>query len=313
MDFEINRGICADRVASVALGRSPGCYIYGRAGIGKSKCAKDKMAQLGVEYIEHKGSMTGLGFFDTLQDHPDKIHLFDDMEAILSDAKGQVFVRAATESTDSAERFAPRLVKYKTKKSTEQFCFTGGLVMLGNIPPGMGHVDRAIDSRLQPIEYEISDEEAKAIIWSMAETSLIVTCPEARKEVAEFVIETCEKCGERLNPRHFEKALKERKGHDEGICSSDWRDLVRTNIRGRIERANYASKAMTDEAKLQLIIGLQAIPNDKERIKVWVERTKREVATYYRWLKKARDKGMIPPRGSQDIEPDFGADDADAA
>src|SRR4051794_29818360 len=66
------------RVRSVAFGRTPGLFVHGTGGIGKSYTVLGELDRLKAEYRLHNGQMTGRGLYEALAEAPDAVHVLED-------------------------------------------------------------------------------------------------------------------------------------------------------------------------------------------------------------------------------------------
>ncbi len=292
--YRRRREVALALVEAVAHGRSAGCYLWGRAGIGKSFSVRERLDKLGVRYEAHGGHMTGLGLFDSLAAKPNTIHVLDDLELLLRDRTAQAIIRQAGWTTDATAngKVAPRMVEYRTKTTAQRIEFCGGLVMLGNSPPGDSPILAAVASRLEPIQYDLADEEVVAAVreWAGQERGGVTAA--ARTEVAEFLFDLCAKHDIRPDFRMWENAVRKRQQWDAGHSAVDWREVVAATVQGEIRLRGFKPKKLRVEEEIQLVVSIDTMP-ERARLERWRERTGKSDSTYWRRRSMAVERGLL--------------------
>lgn len=77
--------IIRDRVQGVAEGYTNGLYLWGEGGTSKSFTVEGTLQKLGRPNILTNSRLTGKGLFQLLHDHPDLVHVLEDVETMFSD------------------------------------------------------------------------------------------------------------------------------------------------------------------------------------------------------------------------------------
>jgi len=159
-------GLIRDRVRAVALRYNTGLFLFGEGGSGKSYAVRGELDSLGTSWLLHNSAMSAAGLFEALQDLPDIVHVFEDMEHLYSDKKVVGYLRSATWGDENNHN---RIVTRTIHKSRESFEFTGGIIILSNLPLGEIASLKALASRLNPAEFNPTEGEKQALMWKIAE------------------------------------------------------------------------------------------------------------------------------------------------
>lgn len=159
--LEKRLALIRDRVRSVALRYNTGFFLFGAGGSGKSHAVRGELESLGTRWVLHNSSMSAAGLFDTLHDLPDHVHLFEDMEQLYADKKAVGFLRSATWGDENMRN---RIVTKTIHKDRVTFEFTGGIIILSNLPLGEIASLRALATRLNPAEFNPTEGEKQALM-----------------------------------------------------------------------------------------------------------------------------------------------------
>lgn len=307
--LEEKQRLLRDQVLGVAKAYSTGLYLHGPAGHGKTHAVVGLLASRKAAFEHHKGHVTPGGLIDTLGERPDAIHVYDDVSEILKHKVALQVLLAALGRPAGVKESDPdaflRRVKYKRQGRERVLDFTGGVIALSNLPLPKNEVAGAFASRIDVMNYRLSDEEAAALMLDIAakghrDQRGRSLPPEACREVAEFVIAESIKAERPFDLRDLtHKGLPKRLQHDNGDAECHWHQLLRAALRQRFD-ASPTAPDLPDSPKLlakdQLVeIAAEiAATNDRgegARLAEWAARTGRGGRTYYRYLGKAKGQG----------------------
>lgn len=230
--------VLRDRAASVAYGRTPGAYIFGSGGIGKSHTILEELRRLDVSFRHFNSRMTGRGLFDALKQCPDEVHLLEDIEPLIRDkaAVGVLLSALWGDYRNPAGRIE-RLVTWQTYTQQMSFVFTGGIIMTGNREfPNSSEVN-AIKTRIACEHVTVSDSEIAAMMRNLALQGYDAgdenLAPEDCLTVCEYLIETSRGLNRPLDMRVLFNAYQDYLQWSECQAGCDWRDLVAGRLKER--------------------------------------------------------------------------------
>jgi hypothetical protein len=283
-----------DRVRAVAFKHSHGFFLYGSGGSGKSFTVTSELNNLGTRWQLHNSSMTAAGLFETLQAHPEHVHVLEDMEQLYADKKAVGFLRAATWGDSEGNN---RFVTNTKHNSRESFEFKGGIIILSNEPLSSMPALKALATRMNPAEFNPTDGEKKALMMSIAEQGKFGLSSDACIEVAEFLTHYAKKSGKPLSMRDLDNALKKRLQYDNHESQTHWRDMVTSQIDETIIEPKIKPRSrqarLVDERDIARQV-YNSFPDDREaRRKEWERMTggKSERALY----RRAGELGLDAP------------------
>ncbi|QGJ70879.1 EF-hand domain-containing protein [Planctomycetales bacterium 10988] len=214
------------RVGGVALGYHTACYLVGRPGTSKTFTVMDELSDLDEPFAYRNARMTPMGLFDFIADHPEHVLVLDDIGTLFKNDQAMQILMAAT-GGDPKE---PRRVTYKSKDKQHDVDFTGGIIAISNVPLRHDPLARAFGSRVVLLEHEPTDEEMANFMLQLASRGTHDLSPEERIEVAQFVIAETREHDQRLDLRHFNKAIQDFRQDRDGLTGCSWQELVRTSL-----------------------------------------------------------------------------------
>jgi len=292
-----------DRVRSVALRYTTGFFLYGAGGSGKSHAVRGELEALGTRWVLHNSDMSAPGLFDMLHDLPEHVHVLEDMEQLYSDRKAVGYLRSATWGDANMRN---RVITKTIHKKRVTFDFTGGIIVLSNLPLGEIASLRALATRLNPAEFDPTEAEKKALMWKIAEGGKCDLSPEACEEVCAFICLHAERNGRPLDLRLLDNAFNDRLMYDRAESMSHWKDLVISRIDGQIVEPKITPRTrqarLVDERDIAKQIYDQFPDSREDRYRLWKERVGRSERALYRRL---ADVGLEPyPKymSTEDIE-----------
>ena len=299
--YEAKLHLVRDFTRQVAGGDQTGFYLWGRAGIGKSWTVIEVLQELGCDYRLSNTQVTPRALFDLLHRHPDAIHLFEDVEYLVRQRGCMDILRSALwGSRRGRNGRMERLMTWNARGASEEFIFSGGIILTGNRRPNDLPEVAALTSRIGVLELAVSDAEMAALIEQLAATA---PPPEARglspqecQEVAAYVIEQCRELNRRLDIRVYVNACADRLQYEELEADCSWKDHVDSRLRGRpalsdpIEPSDR--RAERREALLEVVRQICDLPRDARR-RAWVEQTGLSEAAYYRWASQVGERDGV--------------------
>lgn len=288
-----------DYTRSVATGRSPGLYLYGSGGCGKSHNVIEELELSGVPYKLYNSRMTGRGLYNALERFPDSIHLLEDMEQLFRDSGARGVLRSAlwSQSKQSNEGPQERLITWSTQVMEHSFIFTGGLIMTANRPfPDVPEL-HAVKTRIAYVHLSVSDNE---IIAMMRKISLAgfqsgpdQLEPHECREVCNHIVRECMGMNRTLDLRMFVNSLSDYAMWRDCQTSCDWRDLVSAQIKERpthiMEAKSIDDRRMQKVDELKLAEELLEIGDLQQQVQIWHEKTGKSRASLYRRRKELKE------------------------
>ena len=144
-------------------GARTGDYIHGGPGTGKTHHIMGELNGQKINYIVHKGRMTGKGLFLALSQNPDSVHYLDDIANLFKQDNALNVLLAAMDPGDPDNRF----IKWTTATQTLVCHFRGAVIAscnrdLGTKVPELA----ALGSRIPVLLFDPSQEELWAVVGS---------------------------------------------------------------------------------------------------------------------------------------------------
>ena len=282
-----------DRTDGVAYGDQTGFYLVGRGGTGKTWTVKEAIAGTNRPWIYRNARMTPMGLFDLLGQLPNHIIVLDDVGELFKKAEARQILLAALDG----EPGKPRVVTYVRKDDQEKVQFSGGIIVISNLPLGQDPVLKALQSRVVTLEFEPTDEQLAAFMRHLAEKGFKDMTPAECSEVVEFIITESKNCDHRLDLRHMTKALRDYRQWRDGRTRTAWQDLVRSSLRQQIVPAEHTVFGMQQERQcliaLDLAVKYPGPQGKRSRDAEWTARTQTGPHAYYRAVRKLKQEGRL--------------------
>jgi hypothetical protein len=301
--LEKKLALVRDRVRSVALRYNTGFFLFGAGGSGKSFAVRGELESLGTQFILHNSTMTAAGLFDMLHDLPDHVHLLEDMEQLYADKKAVGYLRSATWGDANMQN---RLITKTIHQKRVSFEFTGGIIILSNLPLGEIASLRALATRLNPAEFNPTEGEKQALMLKIAEGGKFGLTLETCEEVCEYLVFYAKKGAKPLDLRLLDNAFNDRLMYDRGESQTHWKDLVASRIDAQIIEPRIAPRSrmarLIDERDIARQIYSMYPDNREDRNREWKARTGKSERALYR---RAAELGLeAPPKymSFEDIE-----------
>lgn len=274
------------RVRSVAQGRTPGLFVHGTGGIGKSHTVLGELDRINAEYRLHNGQMTGRGLYDALADAPEAVHVLEDLESMYGNKQVQNLLRSACWGQERDGRMR-RPMSWQCKNAPDPFLFEGGVIILSNRPLRDIPELQAVATRLNPVELHVTDREIAAKMREVAldghRHGAESLTPDQCAEVAEFVIRESLEAGRSLDMRILKNASNDRLQYESGDRAVHWHDLVRSRMQGRVVVARREGRAERVGREREVALSIADLPR-AERAARWAVLTGLSEKALYRRL-----------------------------
>jgi hypothetical protein len=291
--LEAKLQLVRDRIKGVVRGYGTGLFLYGIGGIGKSYTVIRELENLQANYKLFNSRMTGRGLYNALEKFPDAVHLLEDIEQLQRDSGAQGVLRSAfwAQRKDGDTGQMVRLVTWTTFRQEHSFVFTGGVIILSNIPLHRLPQLDAVKTRIAYLHLEVSDQEVRALMRKIAaegyESQGRHLEPDVCQEVCEYLIQQSRGMHRPLDIRLLMTSFEDRLMWEEGESACHWKDLVNSRVReGPTDFKEAVDKRPRDERRMRevaIIREIFAATNDSsERVRLWKEPTGKSRATLYR-------------------------------
>lgn len=284
--------VVRDRVAGVAMGYHSGVIITGRGGTGKSWTAVEELTRLGCDYKLHNTHLTPRALFDEVAENARAVHVIEDAEEVTRNPVSLGVLRSATWGSrrNQQGRYA-RLVTWGAHGAGSEVLFEGGIVLISNRALGDLPEMRALATRIPSLDLAVTPAEIAALMRSVARRGHQIgearLGPDECMEVAEFIIAESAQSKRPLDMRALILGYADRLQSEDGDAGCDWRDLIRSTLRGRpavtgdIEPVGM--RAATKARELETAREIAGLAR-RERLQAWQEREGKSEAALYRRL-----------------------------
>jgi hypothetical protein len=293
--LEQKRQDVRDIVSGIAHGYDFGLYLYGSGGTGKSHTVTTHLDQIGASYRLFNSRMTAKGLFMALEDAPEAIHVLEDMERITLDKDAQGVLRSALWAQPDKSR---RVTWVTAKEGKQAFTFDGGIIMIANTPLAEMAELKALGTRINVHEMEVTEAEVAAFLRDMASQGyrhkrLGSLSPAVCLEVVEFVIDQCCQAGFPLDMRLYQHSMHTYLQCQSGHAQNGWRQLVANRVRQSARHRVQDLERHTREGLLEherdivreileTTSHLKGKTQTSEQVRLFKERTGGAPATWYR-------------------------------
>lgn len=298
-------GIVRDRVRGVAEHGQPGFYLYGRAGTAKTYTVRTTLDEIGCDYEYQLGHLTPIGLFDLLEANSTKIIVLDDVATIFGQPAALNILLAALGKQPDGRR----IVKYKRQGRTVSVEFTGGIIAISNLELHGNAVMDALKSRLQPLNYNPTDDQIGALMHSIASKGY--TLPDDRGRlspreaglVTEFLLGQTKRLG--LDPdvrMQVDKAFRDYCQWKTGETETSWKDLIVSSLEDRLTELKYSEAALPVPSKREEKAGelkllekiMKECSTPQEQLDAFVAATGKSLRTCQRRMRQLKTTRTQP-------------------
>lgn len=281
--------VLRDACTGVGKGYKTGLFVHGPGGMGKSYTILRHLQLLGVPFRLFNSRMTGKGLFRALMHAPDMVHVLEDMERITKDADAQGVLRSALWAQPGHDR----VVTWTTAKDgAEQFIFRGGLILISNRPLADLPELRALATRIEVYQMDVSEAEMIALMRNLAaegfrEQEKLVMGSEECSVVTEHLLAECRIAGCPLDLRLQQKAFQTYLQWDQKWSCCHWKDLVAASVREATAHFRHEVNTQPREQRQKqcrnVLRGILAETTDaKEQERLYREKTGASRADFFR-------------------------------
>jgi len=278
-----------DAVQGVAKSYHTGLFLHGEGGTGKSYTVMEHLRKLKVAYKLHNSRLTARGLVAELQSAPAVIHLIEDAETLLDDKKTFGVLRSALWCNGPAakQRPQPRPMTWTAYKTTIDFVFTGGLIVISNanMVESIPEV-RAIKTRLNVLWMDVTMEEVLALMKKICMDGYTYgdsyLPPDQCHEVREYVVSKLSGLKRSLDIRLMINGFRDYLQWQEGHSVNNWHALVDGRISGQV---GYQTRNSRNASNHQVAMAIwKSKVSNADKLKRWSQRTGLSQAAYYRAL-----------------------------
>lgn len=300
-DLDHTIAVIQDHVRGVAHGWNSGLYVYGRAGMGKTRLVIQTLEETGTPHHRISGHLTPLGLFEAMDAHHNQVLVLDDTRQLLRQPIALELLLAALGTNVDPSR--PREVKYQRAERSggeQTIFFSGGIIILSNSELDSDDAYDALASRIHVQRLDPTDEQVVAAIRRIASSGwqrpnkgvTLKATPQECQEVAEYTLGICQQLNRRPDLRIFcDKAIVHYLQYREGDSVHDWKTLVHSSIQG--EPAQHLSKRQEEDRDRGIAVKiLKSFRTRQEQIVEWGRITGQSQASYYRRLREAKQRRL---------------------
>jgi hypothetical protein len=178
-----------------------------------------------------------------------------------------------------------RVVDWQTAKGTENFLFTGGVIITANCRLDDSPLARALGTRVDCLEYKPTNAEVAALMRHIAGRGHTfgphVLPPGQCLEVADVIVARSARLTRNLDLRLLVNTLQDRLQYELGQAEVHWTDLLECRMQGRAVPPTRPLTRVRRERDLALSIAHLPRP---ERLARWQAETGKSQASMYRVL-----------------------------
>ena len=226
-DYRKKLQILEDRVVGVAEGYQAGLYLLGRPGTGKTHTVKGTLDRLGVSAHYANARLSPAALFDMLGQHPDRVHVIDDVPELWKSPEAKPILMAAL----GGKGGEARRVDYRLKGDARSVEFRGGIIAISNVPQRQDPGAKALASRTVFYEFAPTDDELAAHMRHLAAEGFDGLTPAEAGEVCEFVLQAAAQAESRPDLRTFEKGCADYRLWRTGKVQCSWHVLIQSSLR----------------------------------------------------------------------------------
>ena len=198
-----------------------GLVVTGQGGLGKSYTVFDTLGRDRQDVSVVKGYASARALFDTLQESPKSLHIFDDCDSVLEDKDAVNLLKGAIDTEDT-------IISWRTAKGgeTESFRFEGRCIFISN--KELSDVPQPILSRCHFVDVNMTTDEKIARIKHISADLDIGTNKTQTREVFKL-IEGMKYEIQDLNIRTFMKSCAIRQSGEKR-----WAEISKYQLKTRV-------------------------------------------------------------------------------
>jgi hypothetical protein len=288
-----------DYTTRVALGLTPGLFVWGAGGIGKSYTVVRQLDALEANHQLLNSRVTGWGLFCHIEKYPAHVTLIEDAESMFGDRRAIGVLRSALdcqrrEGDDGPiERWVTWTGDVNARKS-KRVLYSGGIIVLSNTELPAGEDVSALKTRIPYIHLTATDEELRALMRSVAARGYALaghkmTAGECA-EVCEYIEQQMHMLSSRLSMRLLVNGYAAYIQWSAGLSGTHWHDMIRAEIREQapqtfaeavtVRRPRSRAERKAEHQQIVREI-LDQTEDREERLRLWRDRTGLEQSAFY--------------------------------
>lgn len=229
-----------DYVTKVVRGFSPGLFVWGSGGIGKSYTVVRQLDALGANHQVLNSRVTGWGLICHLEKYPGHVTLIEDAESMYRDPRAIGVLRSALDCQrrEGDEGPIERWITWAgdaSGKAPKRVLFSGGIIILSNAElPARPEVE-ALKTRIPCVRLDATDEELRALMRSVSAKGYSLNGyamgPAECAEVCGFIEEQLYALRSPLSLRLLVNGYAAYLQWAAGLSGTHWHDMMRGEIR----------------------------------------------------------------------------------
>jgi hypothetical protein len=288
-----------DYTTRVALGYSPGLFVWGAGGIGKSFTVVRQLDALEANHKLLNSRVTGWGLFCHLEKYPSHVTLIEDAESMFRDPRAVGVLRSALDCQRREGDRGPveRWVTWagdSTARKTKQVLISGGIIVLSNAElPARPEVE-ALKTRIPCVHLTATDEELRALMRAVSARGYSLNgqtmTPAQCGEVCAYIEDQVHALRSPLNMRLLVNGYAAFIQWAAGLSGTHWHDMLRGEIREQapqvftegvtIRRPPGRADRKAEHHRVVREI-LSQTADREERLRLWREHTGLEQSAFY--------------------------------
>jgi hypothetical protein len=282
-----------DRVRGVACGFDNGLYLWGEGGTSKSFTVQGTLDEMQTTYKLTNTRVTAKGLFELLREFPNVVHIIDDAETLLADRHAIGLLRSALWGQDGPGGRQVRPVTWQVAGNREEVIFTGGIILICNLPLDNLPEVRALKTRIPVLRYAPTCEEVIVMMHDIAAKGHrhgdYKLTPDECLEVVHEVVSRFQNLQRTPDIRLLINGFKDRIQWASGSSTTHWKDLLESRLREQMVPVSdrylpRSERKLEEQAIARRIMHLPP----QERLQVWNQETGKSQPALYRRLAEVR-------------------------
>lgn len=253
-----------DRVRGVATGWSTGFYLWGDGGISKTYTVEACLKAMNKHYKLTNSRLTGKGLFELLRDFPTTVHVLDDLETMLVDRNSHGVLRSALWGIPDKSGNMERKVVWQIGGKRQEYYFTGGIIMIGNLELDQVPTLTAMASRISVLHHQATPYELTALMRKLANDGYrckgYTLTPYECHEVVDEVVYLSKFLDKPIDIRLFVSGMMDRLQHKVGICETHWLNMLESRVKKRMIQRDDVKLLEAEIKKAGKTVGKSAKP-----------------------------------------------------
>ncbi len=287
MSLEGKQNLLAHHVRLVARKHSPGLFIFGEGGLGKSRTVLRTLEEEGICAVLINSHITPLALYSILyQNRNDAVLFFDDLDSILNSLAHLGILRSALWGQGQ------RIITYGSSQLPNNlppnFEFNSRIIFAANVIPRKNPAFSAVLTRCDQYQLEATNSEIVDLMRKISSEGFRGLTPEDCEMVIDYIEE--HSSDHQLSMRLLGPSLRKLLYARQELM--DWRPLVLTQLQtlGRKQIATKRLDTKSQDIKWLRIAIAKYPENVNEQQEFWRQKTQKSRASFYRCLNRYRDE-----------------------